>query len=166
MYVRQWGSQYKLDADALEQVSRLLGFAVGSQTIINVVLLIMSTIIGIAVALSVKTFVSSNEHFLCIMRAFGYKRWHLILLFLLEFLVITLIAMVFFILLGLLPFHCQSAAYLVETFAIDAQWASFKTTYFLLSVTMSYLFTSIIGLVVLETWWRNNRYVGNKLQGL
>ena len=165
LYRPAFGASYKLDEDALEQVRRLVGIAVGGQGVLTGVLFALLATVAIAIALSVKAFIASNERFLCIMRAFGYRLHHVSLLFLLEFLLITFAAALPFTILIAL-FHVLAAPWLVEVFALEPAWLGATTLGFSTALGCGYGLVSVVGLAILAIWWKQNRYVGQKLQAL
>ena len=63
LYRPAFGTSYKLDEDALEQVRRLVGIAVGGRGVLTGVMLALLGTVVIAIALSVEAFIASNERF-------------------------------------------------------------------------------------------------------
>ena len=165
LYRPAFGASYKLNEDALEQVRRLVGIAVGGRSVLTVVLGVLLATVAIAIALSVKAFIASNERFLCIMRAFGYRLRHVSLLFLLEFLLITFAAALPFVVLVVL-FHLLAAPWLTVVFALESEWLSPTSLGLPAALGCGYGLVSVVGLAILAYWWRQNRHVGQKLQGL
>lgn len=165
LYEPRLGEVYKLDSDALGQIRKLFELANGAESVLLGVLATMLFSVGVAIALSVSGFISANERFLAIMRAVGYRLRHMTLLFLLEFLTITLIACTVFALL-LLVFHGFAAPGLTATFDLGAGWLDFDWGTFAGAVLTTYLFVAGLGVTIMVLWWANNRYAGTKLQGL
>lgn len=164
-YDPRLGEVYKLDSDALNQIRKLFELANGAQSVLLGVLATMLFSVGIAIALSVSGFISTNERFLAIMRAVGYRLRHMTLLFLLEFLIITLIACAVFALV-LILFHGLIAPELTATFDLGADWLDFDWTTFLRAVLITYTFVAGLGVAIMMLWWAKNRYAGAILQGL
>ena len=165
LYRPAYGASYKLDEDALVQVRRLVGIAVGGRSVLTGVLGVLLATVAIAIALSVKEFIASNERFLCIMRAFGYRLHHVSLLFLLEFLLITIAAALPFAILIAL-FHVLAAPWLAEVFALEPAWLGPTSSSLSAALGGGYSLVSAVGLIILALWWKQNRYVGRKLQML
>lgn len=165
LLVQAFSTDYWLDEDALEQVKRLIGVAIGGRGVLLAILVLMTLAVAIAIGLSVKEFISSHERFICIMRAVGYRFRHMTLLFVLEFFVVTLVAVVLFsILLAL--FHTSMAPRLASLFALDPSWLGLAALPVSQAVGATFLFVCVFGLAILGIWWAQNRYVGQKLQGL
>ena len=165
LYDPQLGEVYKLNSDALSQIRKLFELANGAQSVLLSVLATMLFSIGVAIALLVSGFIKANERFLAIMRAVGYRLRHMTVLFLLEFLIITLIASLIFAGV-LILFHGLAAPALTSTFDLGAGWLDFEWKTLLLSVIISYAFVAGLGIAIMMLWWANNRYPGTKLQGL
>ncbi|MEM7439426.1 MAG: ATP-binding cassette domain-containing protein [Pseudomonadota bacterium] len=160
-----FATDYKLNEDALEQIKRLIGVAVGGKGLLVGVISVMLIVVAIAVALSVNAFISSNERFLCIMRAFGYRLRHIQWLFLLEFLGITIAATLpFAIIVGL--FHFAAVPWLTALFGLDPVWMAAEWSTILSAIGAGYILVAAVGLAILGYWWWSNRYVGGKLQSL
>lgn len=165
LYDQIHGPGYKLNDDALVQVRRLLGIALGSRNLLFVVMLAMSISIGIAVALSVQAFIVSNERFLSIMRAVGYRLGHIVFLVLLELLVITLVATVvagFVLVVG----HQLLAARIAQVWDLAPGWLDWSLVQTAQAVGLTYGLVLTIGLLVVVQWWFSHRDIGQKLQGV
>ena len=126
-YYPPYGSQYKLNRDALVQIERLLGIAVGAKSVLLWVLIILVLAVSVAIGLSVKAFIASNERVLCIMRAVGYRLRHLCGLFLLEFALITAVAGLLFVIL-LVGFHVGLAPRLGAQLELEPAWLASSVT--------------------------------------
>lgn len=164
-YSAALGATYKLNVDALDQIRKLVGIAVASRSVLFGVIATMLGAVAIAIVLSVKAFIATNERFLCIMRAVGYRRRHLTLLFLLEFLFITLAAALLFGVVLMLV-HGLAVSPLVDLLGIDPIWLAARPAFILGAVGAVYCLVAFFGLLIMMEWWWRIRYVGQKLQGL
>lgn len=165
LYDQTYGPSYKLNEDALAQVRRLLDVALGSRNLLFAVMLGMSAPIAIAVALSVQAFIGSNERFLCIMRAVGYRMSHIVFLVLLELFLITLVAAIcagFLLWLG----HTIWADDVARIWELSPDWLALSVPQALTSVALAYGLVTVVGVMVVIRWWLVDRYVGEKLQGV
>ncbi len=165
LYDQIYGPSYKLNDDALAQVRRLLGIALGSRNLLFAVMTAMSVSIAIAVGLSVQAFIVSNERFLSIMRAVGYRLGHIAFLVLLELLVITLVATVAAVfVLGLA--HRLLAARVARIWDLSPDWLDWSAVQTAQAVGLAYGLVLTVGLVVVVHWWLSHRDIGQKLQGV
>lgn len=165
IYDQVHGPGYKLNEDALLQVRRLLDVALGSRNLLFAVMLGMSAPIAIAVALSVQAFIGSNERFLCIMRAVGYRMLHIMFLVLFELFLITLVAAVgalFLLWVG----HALWADEIARIWELSPDWLTLSALQTAQAVGLAYALVMVVGLVVVLWWWLSDRYVGHKLQGV
>ncbi|SNS41934.1 ATP-binding cassette domain-containing protein [Antarctobacter heliothermus] len=165
LYDQIHGPGYKLNDDALAQVRRLLSIALGSRNLLFAVMTAMSISIAIAVALSVQAFIVSNERFLSIMRAVGYRLGHIVFLMLLELLVITLVATIAagFV---LVVSHQLLAARIARVWDLAPDWLDWSVVQTAQAVGLAYGLVLTIGLLVVVHWWRSHRDIGQKLQGV
>ena len=164
-YRKDLADIYKLNRDTLDQIRKLVGVAEGGRSVLYVVMSVMIGTVAIAIILSVEAFITSNERFLCIMRAVGYRLRHITLLFLLEFLLITLAAVLVFATVLVLG-HVVLAPQLAQLLAIDPAWLAARFAYVLGTFAAVYCLASFFGLSIMILWWVRTRYVGQKLQGL
>ncbi len=165
LYDQTYGPSYKLNEDALAQVRRLLDVAIGSRNLLFAVMLGMSAPIAIAVALSVQAFIGSNERFLCIMRAVGYRMSHIVLLVLFELFLITLVAAIcagFLLWIG----HAIWADEMARIWELSPDWLALSGPQTMTAVALAYGLVMVVGLIVVVRWWLVDRYVGEKLQGV
>lgn len=164
-YREDRGGVYKLNRDTLDQIRKLVGVAEGGRSVLYGVMAVMLATVAIAIALSVKAFITSNERFLCIMRAVGYRLGHITVLFLLEFLLITLAAALVFLLL-LAAGHVALAPLLAQMLLIEPAWLAPRSVSILGTLAAVYSLVTTCGLSIMFLWWWGIRYVGQKLQGL
>lgn len=165
LYISALADTYKLDADVMGQIRRLFRLANGAQTILFWVLGVMLAAVGVAITLSVSSFISANEKFLAIMRAVGYRLRHMTLLFMLEFLLITAAACLLFGFI-LAMFHGFAAPQLATLFTLEPDWLAFDGVLAGYSILGTYLFVALTGWIIVLVWWAQNRFAGAKLQGL
>ncbi|SMX29492.1 Methionine import ATP-binding protein MetN [Pelagimonas phthalicica] len=165
LFHAKYGPSFKLNDDALGQVKSLLGIALNSKLLVVSAVVAMALSIVISEILSVQAFIVSHERFLSIMRAVGYRFFHVSFLVFLELLVITLVAAVATLFL-LYAFHVLWAPTLALQWELPADWLAWSTAHFLLSVSLAFGLVIVVGICVVAVWWSNHRYVGSKLQSV
>lgn len=143
----------------------MLGIVLGSRNLLFAVMTAMAISITIAVALLVQAFIVSNERFLSIMRAVGYRLGHIVFLVLLDLLMITLVAT---ILAGfvLVIAHELLAARIARVWGLAHDWLGWSAIQTAQAVGLAYGLVLTIGFLVVVHWWRSHRDIGQKLQGV
>lgn len=165
LFDRVYGPSYKLNDDALAQVRRLLSIALGSRQLLIAVVLSMAVSIGIAVALSVQAFIASNERFLSIMRAVGYRLGHIALLMVAELMVITLVAAAVAVAV-LAALHGVFADDVARIWDLEPEWLAWSPGKTVNAIRLAFYVVAGVGLCVVGWWWASHRHVGQKLQGV
>jgi ABC-type lipoprotein export system ATPase subunit len=155
---------YITNSDVLGQLTGLISIASTTNYIIMTVVILYIILIAVSISFTLNAFIWKNEKFLSVLKAFRYNFRHLFFLGLLQAILVLIIAVLFafVIVIAIGP--------VVQTMAgglhFPASWLDFQMLTFLTSFAILGGLSVVVVAVVLSIWWRNNRYVGDKLQSI
>ena len=156
---------YQADGDALRQLSGFLTVADVTRASIGGILFVFLLSIITSAVLALNSFILENEKFLCILKAFRYRRRHLFFIVALQSVILVAIGAVI-VGSGLAVAQFAAVPQIAASFEIPAAWIGFDPVLFATAVAALLLLAWIVCFFVILKWWRDNCYVGDKLQSI
>ncbi len=156
-------SGFKPNRDILDQVKGILDVVSGARSAFAILAITFALTIILSTALAISAFVQQNEKSIAVMRAFGYSALHLIIMVLTQITVLLTLAFGLFCLV-LLVFHFGFAAYVAKQFGVDPSLLSLQPDLLWASTLRIFLISLLVDIIVVASWWLNNRYLSETLQ--